>query len=65
LKSVKNLATGQSYEFKRRAAINETDLPDPAGEIIIDTSDNSLSGLIPVLVLDLSGKPEDVSISHY
>ena len=65
LKSVKNLATGQSYEFIRRAAINETDLPDPDGEIIIDTSDKSLSGLIPVLVLDLSGNPEDVTISHY
>jgi len=65
VRSVKNLATGQSYSFKRRASINENDLPDPDGEIIIDTSDSSLTGLIPVLVLDLSGNPEEVSLTHY
>lgn len=64
-KSVKNLATGQSYEFKRRAPINNTDLPDPEGELIIDTSDGSLGGLVPVLVLDLGGNPEDVTLTHF
>jgi hypothetical protein len=59
------LATGQKYEFKRRAPINGTDLPDPDGELIIDTSDGSLRGLVPVLVLDLSGDPEDVTLTHF
>jgi alpha-L-fucosidase len=65
VRSVKNLATGQSYEFRRRASITENDLPDPEGEIIIDTSDDSLSGLIPVLVVDMSGDPAEVTLTHF
>ncbi len=64
-RSVTNLATGQKYEFKRRAPINGTDLPDPDGELIIDVSDGSLDGLVPVLVLDLGGNPEDVTLTHF
>jgi alpha-L-fucosidase len=65
VRSVKNMATGQSYEFRRRASITENDLPDPEGEIIIDTSDDSLSGLIPVLVVDMSGDPAEVTLTHF
>jgi hypothetical protein len=65
VRSVTNLATGQEYEFKRRAAINDTGSADPEGEIIIDTTDGSLSGLIPVLVVDLGGDPEDVTLTHF
>lgn len=65
VRSVTNLATGQEYDFKRRAAINDTGSADPEGEIIIDTTDGSLSGLIPVLVVDLGGNPEDVTLTHF
>lgn len=65
VKSVTNLATGQEYSFIRRAAINDTELPDPDGEIIIDTSDGSVGGLVPVLAVDLGGDPEDVTLSHF
>lgn len=65
VRSVKNLATGQSYEFKHRVAMHEAGQEDPDGEIIIDTTDGSVDGLIPVLVLDLSGNPEDVTVTHF
>jgi alpha-L-fucosidase len=65
VRSVVNLATGESYEFKRRAAINDTDLLDPEGEIIIDTSDDSLSGLIPVLVVDMGGDATQIKLTNY
>ena len=65
VRSVKSLATGEEFEFIRRAAINDTGATDPEGEIIIDTSNGSVSGLIPVLVVDISGDPEDVVLTNF
>jgi hypothetical protein len=40
-------------------------MKDPDGEIIIDVRGKNLSGLIPVIVLDLSANPEDVSLRNW
>lgn len=64
VKSVKVLGSNQELEFFRRTAIHDPGLDDPDGEIIIDVRGGKVSGLIPVIVIDLGGDPADVTIRN-
>lgn len=61
VKSVRNLTTGEELKFIRRTAINDPLLEDPDGEIIIDVRGGKVSGLMPVIVVDLGGDPSNVT----
>ena len=65
VKSVKILGQQGELKFTRRTAINEVHLKDPDGEVIIDVKGHDLSGLIPVLVLDLSANPDEVELRNW
>jgi alpha-L-fucosidase len=65
VKSVKILGSNEELKFTRRTAINDISLKDPDGEIIIDVKGKNLSGLIPVIVLDLSANPAEVSLRNW
>jgi alpha-L-fucosidase len=65
VKSVKILGSNEELKFTRRTAINDISLKDPDGEIIIDVRGKNLSGLIPVIVLDLSANPEEISLRNW
>jgi alpha-L-fucosidase len=65
IKSVKVLGSSQELEFSLRTAILDPGLGDPDGEIIIDVRGGKVSGLIPVIVIDLGGDPSNVTICNW
>ena len=65
IKSVKVLGSSKELTFTRRTSINEVYLDDPDGEIIIDVKGLFTDEVIPVIVLDLSGNPEDVDMRNW
>jgi hypothetical protein len=65
VKSVKILGSNEELQFTRRTAINDISTKDPDGEIIIDVKGKNLSGMIPVLVVDLGGNPDEVSLRNW
>jgi hypothetical protein len=65
VKSVKILGSNEELKFTRRTAINDISIKDPDGEIIIDVRGKNLSGLIPVIVLDLSANPAEVALRNW
>ena len=65
VKSVKILGDSTELPFIRRTAINDVTVEDPDGEIIIDVRKRDLSGLVPVIVLDLSADPKDIRIRNW
>lgn len=65
VKSVKILGSNEELKFTRRTAINDISTKDPDGEIIIDVKGKNLSGMIPVLVVDLGGNPDEVSLRNW
>ena len=65
LKSAKVLGTQEELSFTLRTAINDSQLPDPDGEIIIDVRGGQVSGLMPVIVLDFGGDPSQVHVRNW
>jgi hypothetical protein len=65
IKSIKILGTDKELPFTRRTAINDVTSKDPLGEVIIDTRGADLSSIIPVIVIDLSGNPNEVELRNW
>jgi alpha-L-fucosidase len=65
LKSAKVLGSQEELSFTLRTAINDSQLPDPDGEIIIDVRGDKVTGLMPVIVLDFGGDPASVQIRNW
>jgi len=65
LKSVKVLGSDEELSFTRRTAINDYMFKDPDGEVIINTRGRSWKEPIPVLVLDMSANPDEVSLRNW
>jgi len=65
VKSIKILGTGKELPFTRRRAISDMTSKDPLGELIIDTRGADLSSIIPVVVIDLSGNPNEMERQNW
>jgi hypothetical protein len=65
MKSAKVLGSEESLSFTLRTAINDSQMPDPDGEIIIDVRGDKVTGLMPVIVLDFSGDPSQVQVRNW
>jgi len=65
VKSIKVLGSNEELPFTRRTAINDVMLKDPIGELIIDVRGKNFHGLIPVIVIDFSGDPQDVELRNW
>ena len=65
VKSIKILGTGKELPFTRRTAISDMTSKDPLGELIIDTRGADLSSIIPVVVIDLSGNPNEMERQNW
>jgi len=59
------LGSDEELSFTRRTAINDYMFKDPDGEVIINTRGRSWKEPIPVLVLDMSANPDEVSLRNW
>lgn len=57
VKSIRSLSTGTELKFTKRPAINDHDLPNPEGELIISVAAEDFKGVVPVIVLEFQDEP--------